>query len=261
MSLTWSSKRKLTYFSIVVGIILAGAFVMIYPYFNQEPTCFDAKKNGDESGVDCGGSCFRVCTAEAYRIVPLWARAFEVVPGKYNLMAYIENQNREAGIAKIGYEFRVYDENNIFLARREGTTFISSNDRTAIFEAGIEAGNRKPSRVDFTFTGAPSWVKINRDQRNSLAISVEDKVLTDALDAPKLRANVSNNTLINMRYLDVFAILYDENDNVLTVSKTLVEDLPKSKKVPVVFTWPKGLEKAPTRIDIFPQVNIFELGL
>ena len=261
MSLTWSSKRKLTYFMVVFIACVIGAFILIYPYFNREPTCFDGKKNGDESGLDCGGSCFKVCTAEAYRIVPLWARAFEVVPGKYNLMAYIENQNREAGVVKMGYEFRVYDENNIFLARREGETFISSNDRTAIFEGGIEAGNRKPSRVDFTFTTVQNWVTISRDQRNSLALSVEDKVLTDVFESPKLQANVYNNTLKNMRYLDVFVILYDENDNVINVSKTLVEDLPKSSKVPIVFTWPKGFEKSPSRIDIFPQVNIFELGI
>lgn len=260
MALGWGTKRKLKYFLIVFGIFLIGAVIFLWPYFNRPPTCFDGKQNGDESGIDCGGSCAKVCTAEALRLVTLWSRAFEVVPGKYNLMAYIENQNREAGIRKIYYEFRAYDEDNIFLARREGSTFISSNDRTAIFEAGIDTGSRVPERVDFKFTTSPVWSKVTREQKNSLAVSVEDKVLTNPFDRPKLEADVVNRTINRIKNLDVYAILYDENDNVVNVSKTFIEDLPKNGKAPVVFTWPRPFEDQPARIDIFPQVNIFDLG-
>lgn len=260
MALSWNIRHKLIYFGIVAGIILVGLFMLIWPSLNRQPTCFDRKQNGDESGVDCGGSCFQVCSAEAYKLVTLWARAFPVTESTYNLMAYVENQNREAGVVKISYEFRVYDEGNIFLGRREGSTFISSNDRTAIFEGGIDLGNKVPGRVDFTFTSVPVWTKITREQRNSLAVSVEDKVLVDATTDPKLTARVANNTLRDMRRVDVYAILYDANDNVLTTSKTFIDMLPKNQKVPIVFTWPQPFEVTPARIDIFPQVNIFELG-
>lgn len=261
MSLDWSSKRKLNYFIVLFAVFVAGTIFFLWPYFNKEPTCFDRKQNGDESGIDCGGSCILSCISENYKLVTLWSRAFPVSNGRYNLMAYIENQNRESGIARINYEFRVYDENNIFLARREGSTFITSNDRTAVFEAGIEAGNRVPSRVDFTFTSAPVWIKVNREQRNALSVSVEDKVISNVFESPKINANVVNNTLINIKNLDIFVLLYDEQDNVINVSKTFVEYLPKTSKYPVVFTWPESLPKNPSRIDIFPQVNIFDLGI
>jgi len=260
MSLTWSSKRKLNYFLVVFGLCLVGAFILIWPYFNREPTCFDRKQNGGESGVDCGGSCLLSCRAENYSLVTLWSRAFPVDDGNYNMMAYIENQNRESGVARINYEFRAYDEENIFLGRKEGSTFITSNDRTAIFEPALLAGNRIPARVDFNFTSAPVWLKINREQRNALSVSVQDKVISSVFENPKISANIVNETLINMKDVDVIAILYDEEDNVINVSKTFVPDLPKNSKIPIVFTWPESLGKNPTRIDIFPQVNIFELG-
>jgi len=261
MSLVWSSKRKLAYLSGFLVLIFGGLAIMVWPYFNQDPTCFDRKQNGDETGIDCGGSCLLSCTAENYRLVTLWSRAFPVTGGNYNLMAYVENQNRESGISKINYEFRAYDENNIFLARREGSTFISSNDRTAIFEGGIEAGNRIPSRVDFTFTSVPVWVRINREQRNALSVSIEDKVISNVFEAPKVTANVVNKTLIDIKNLDIYLVLYDEQDNVINVSKTFVQNLPKNSKYPIVFTWPEPLSKNPSRVDIFPQVNIFELGI
>ena len=261
MSLSWGAKRQLFYLIIIIIMILVGVGVIVYPYFNREPTCFDGEKNGDESGLDCGGSCQKVCTAEALQLITLWSRAFEVTPGKYNVMAYIENQNRESGIREMNYEFKMYDDDNIFIGRQTGTTFITSNDRTAIFEPGIYAGNRVPARVSFTFTSPPQWVKINRDQKNALAVSSEDIVLSNPLTTPKLEANISNKTLNDLKNLDVYAVLYDANDNVMTASKTLIDYLPKDSKYGVVFTWPHPLAERPTRIDIFPQINVFELNL
>jgi hypothetical protein len=261
MSLSWSTRRKLFYFSIIAGAVVIALVILIYPYFNREPTCFDNKMNGAESGIDCGGGCQKVCTPEALQLVTLWARAFEVTPGKYNVMAYIENQNRESGIPMMSYEFKLYDADNIFIGRTQGSTFITSNDRTAIFAPGIETGNRVPARVTFAFTSVPTWIKINREQKNSLAVSAEDQVLSNPLSNPKLEAQIVNKTLTEIKNLDVYAILYDANDNVMTVSKTLIDVLGKNSKSGVVFTWPKPLPERPTRIDIFPQVNVFELKI
>lgn len=259
MALSWGARKQIFYLSIIVIAVLIGLAILIYPYLNKEPTCFDGAKNGDESGIDCGGSCQKVCTAEALQLVTLWSRAFEVTPGKYNMMAYIENQNRESGIRSINYEFKMYDDENIFIGRKTGSAFITSNDRTAIFEPGIIAGNRVPARVSFAFTSAPQWVKINRDQRNALAVSSTDMVLSNPLEAPKLEAKIVNKTLNDLKNLDVYAILYDANDNVMTASKTLIDYLPKNSEYGVVFTWPHPLKERPTRIDIFPQINVFEL--
>lgn len=261
MSLSWGTKRQFVFMGIIVtGFLIAGV-VLAWPYFHKEPTCFDGEMNGDESGLDCGGSCTKVCTAEALRLVTLWVQPFEVVPGKYNVMAYIENQNRESGIPFMTYEFKLYDEDNIFIGRTSGSGFVTSNDRTAIFEAGIETGNRVPKRATFAFTSAPTWIKVNREQKNALAVSAEDMVLEDPLSSPKLTAMIDNKTLRELKNIDVYAVLYDATGNVMTASKTVVDILPKNGRSGVVFTWPKPLTERPTRIDVFPQLNVFELPL
>lgn len=259
MSLSWGRKKQIFYFSIVAFLFISAILFLIWPYLNKEPTCFDGKQNGGESGIDCGGNCQKVCTEEALNLVTLWSRAFRVTPGKYNLMAYVENQNRESGVPVIMYEFKVYDEDNIFIGRTSGTTFITSNDRIAVFASGVETGNRIPKRVSFEFTSAPTWIKVSRDQRNALAVSAEDKVLSNPLTFPKLEAVIVNKTINEIKNLDVYAILYDEEDNVINVSKTLIDILPKNGSSQVVFTWPEPLSKRPARIDVFPQINIFEL--
>lgn len=259
MALSWSGKKKLFYFSLVFTVFAILILILIWPYINRQPNCFDRKQNGDETGIDCGGSCLLVCKAEAYQLVTLWARAFPVTDGTYNLMAYIENQNRDSGIAKINYEFRVYDENNIFIARKEGSSFISSNDRTAIFEPQILTDNRVPYRVDFNFTSPPVWVRVSREQKNALSLTSQNMLLSNSSTSPKLEAEIMNNSFNDFRFLDTYVVLYDENDNVINVSKTLIENLPRKTKTKVYFTWPKPFGKEPARIDVFPQVNIFEI--
>lgn len=259
MSISWGTRRQFFFLGILfLGFFIATAIILV-PYLNKEPTCFDGELNGDESGIDCGGSCQKVCTIEALRLITLWVRPFEVVPGKYNVMAYIENQNPESGVPFMTYEFKLYDDKNIFIGRTSGTTFITSNDRTAVFAAGIDTGNRVPKRATFEFTSVPTWIKVNREQKNALSVSAEKKVLTDHLSQPKLEADIVNNTLGEIKNLDVYAILYDENNNVMTASKTLIDILPKNDRVGVVFTWPHPLVSMPTRVEVFPQINVFEL--
>jgi hypothetical protein len=260
MSLDWGSKKKLSYLSVFILMMLIGIFILIFPYLNKAPTCFDGKQNGDETGVDCGGSCARVCTNQAYGLVNIWSRAFWVNNSNYNVMALIENQNTEAGVPLISYEFRIYDDKNIFLGRRQGTTFINSNDRSVVFESGFDFGNRRPVRVDFQFTNQPTWIRIDRRQRDALSIDVKDRVLSNQFESPRLEAIVVNNTLTDIKELDVYAILYDENENVLNVSKTYIPELMRASEYKIIFTWPRAFEKSPTRIDIFPQVNVFELN-
>lgn len=117
----WALKRKSFYFAIVVVGFLVWFFVSILPRFRVAPTCFDGLQNGNESGIDCGGSCSRYCDAIAVPLVFKWARSFEVVPGRYNALAIVENQNSGAGVMSIPYEFKLYDENNIFITRRTET--------------------------------------------------------------------------------------------------------------------------------------------
>jgi hypothetical protein len=122
-------------------------------------------------------------------------------------------------------------------------------------------GNRVPARVSFEWKSVPTWQKVNRTQKNALALSTENIVLSNPLETPKLEASIVNKTLNDLRALDVYAILYDESGNVITASKTLVDFLAKETSSPVVFTWPQALRERPARIDVFAQVNVFGLSL
>lgn len=257
----WSSRRKLGCFTIMV--ILAAAIVGFFVYkifFTRPATCFDGIQNQNEHGIDCGGVCALVCPFEAKTVVPLWARAFPIQGGIYSLVAYVENQNPTAGIEKISYEFRVYDQDNILAGDPvDGVTFIGPNDRTAIFATPFSAGNRVPKNVFFKFTADPSW--ITTDKRYQIPqLSSANVSLINAGTSPKLSADVVNNTLYDYKKIEVVAILYDADGNAVNASDTYIDVLPQQSKKTVYYTWPKGFDRAVTRIEIIPRLNPFIQG-
>jgi hypothetical protein len=117
MSLSWEFRKK--WLRIIVGSIVLIAALAAFIYFNflkKPETCFDGKQNQNETGVDCGGSCLKICEAEASPLIKLWTRPFIVSPGIASVVAYIENPNETAGIKSIPYEIRIYDDRNILIA-------------------------------------------------------------------------------------------------------------------------------------------------
>jgi hypothetical protein len=254
----WSTRKKMGCFGLiglVIAIILA-YFIYIF-FIKTTPTCFDGVLNQDERGIDCGGVCALVCTADAKTIVPIWYRVFNTAGDVHSVVAYVENQNTTAGVKEINYEFRVYDEENILAGEPiTGTTFIGPNDKTAIYASPIKTGNRVPKNVFFRFTSAPAWITTS-ERFNRPQLGTANTQLTDSTTAPKLSADIVNNTLYDFKDIEVVAILYGADGNAVNASMTYIDELPEQKTQTVYFTWPKPFEVAITRIEVIPRLNPF----
>ncbi len=255
----WASQRQLFYLAIFLVAVLLFSAVFIFPHFQKAPTCFDGKQNGNETGIDCGGSCEAACFFEANNISIRWVRAFPAANNVYNVLAYAENQNANLGVKNISYEFDLYDADNVFIARRTGSTFVGPNSKVAIFEAGIDVGNRVPKRTSFAFLEDPKWVKID-SRTEKLPIYVTDNKLS-ALDiAPHLDSTVVNNSIYDISNLDIVAVLYDSDGNAIGISKTLLDALPKNSSQKIFFTWNAPFTAASDKIEIIPRVNVFSIS-
>ena len=257
--MSWASRRQFKYFSVFILVIAIIVFILIYPYISKKPTCFDSKKNGVETGIDCGGTCSLVCDTEVSDPVILWSRAFPVVGSNYNLVAYIENRNKNSGVMSASYEFRAYDANNTLLGRRQGTTFIPPNQRFAILEPRFDAGEIALKSVTFEFLSALVWVK-KPPTLQTLPIRVKDIVFDDNPDTPNLSAVISNESIYDLPEFDVIAILYDQENNAINASKTHKDGLSSGNKLPVVFTWPEKLLSLPVTKDVLVQINPFSVS-
>jgi hypothetical protein len=256
MPFTWRARRQLIYFSIILGAVIIASLFFIIPILTVKPTCFDNEKNGDEVGVDCGGACPRFCTGQLSVPTVLWARSFPVTENVYNALAYIENPNPKAGIPKISYVFKLYDDRNVFITQRPGQTFIDPNGRTTIFEPAIDVGNRVPKRTTLEFTQAPNWYRIE-SKVAEVVVEVRDQNLEATDKGARLTANAFNESIYDVPDLDIVVILYDKDNNAIATSKTYLESLPKNSSRQIFFTWPRPLEKEVFRVEILPKINSF----
>lgn len=252
----WSAKRKRRIL-IIIGVVLLFFIVLFFirAENRKQPSCFDGIQNGAETGVDCGGICARMCSEEVRNLVVWWERPFRVTNGVYNVVAYVENQNLDAGLEYLEYEFRLYDKNNIIASEPvRGATFIEPNKRTAIFESGVVTGDNEPHTVFFRVLSRPDWKRTSQDFAYNL-FSVSDPVLSNQDSTPKLSARITNSTLINFSEITVAVIIYNERGNAIATSQTYLPSLDQGSTQQIFYSWPLPFTESVSRIEIIPRLN------
>ena len=257
----WAFKRQALYIFILILFFSAFAFLIISSSTNKPPTCFDNKQNGTETGTDCGGSCARACLAQVDKISTIWVRSFRVVPGRYNTVAYLENHNKNTAINKINYRFRFADANNIYIGKREGSTFVPPSGKFAIFEPGIDIGNSIPIYTTFEFTQTPDWTTVSQEKINQMQVLVSNITLVDQDTSPKLSATIKNNSFFLIPEMNVITILYDENRNAVSASSTYLSNMTGEEAREINFTWPEPILDKIIAKEIIPLYNIFSVKL
>jgi Mg-chelatase subunit ChlD len=211
----------------------------LFLVFYQKPTCFDNRRDGDELGIDCGGSCAILCSFEVLDPIVHWARIFPVSGDIYSAVAYVENPNISSSATDVPYVFKIYDDKNQLITERTGTTFIPRNQKFAVFEGQIQITGRTPKTVQFEFTQKPVWKKTDAAEPD---IQVTSKALMQADVSPRIEAELENKSLDDVSNIEVSAIVYDGNNNAVAASRTYINSLPKGSSAQAVFTWPEPFE-------------------
>ena len=259
--MTWAFKRQLIYILIVVVVLSFFGFLIIYPQVNKAPTCFDGKQNGTEAGVDCGGSCMLACTKQVDNVSILWARTFRVVPGRYNAVAYLENQNQNKAIYKISYRFRFADKDNVYIGKRDGVTYVPPSGKFAVFEPAIDVGNSIPVYTSFEFTEDPIWINVPADETSQLKVFVSDINLQNETTSPSLSATITNGSLFRIPEVSFVVILYDALGNAVSTSHTYLDVLQPEEKRQIYFTWREPILTKVVAEEIIPMYDIFSVKL
>ncbi|MEK7607507.1 MAG: hypothetical protein AAB484_01085 [Patescibacteria group bacterium] len=243
---SWSTKHKSVYFSAFVAFVVFVIALPAFLFFYKSPTCSDGKKNGSEKGIDCGGSCIRLCPADFGTPHILWSYSMDIAPGVYNSLAYVENPNQSVEVGSLDYVFKLYDDRGLLVAEKKGETFVPAGRKFAVFAGGVRTGERVPVKTTFEFNENIEW------QKGNVPSSV--RVLNINLDQesePKAEAKIINDS-VGKTYasLNAFIILYDENDNRLAFSKTLIDKIAPGETKVIYFTWPKAFLRKAFRSEI-----------
>ena len=252
--MSWRRRRQ---FSIILTVALVLALVGGVWYFlvKPEPSCFDGKKNQDEVGVDCGGPCSKVCLTETSPLSILWARAFEISPGSYSAVAYVENGNRRFGLPELPYEFILVDANGAELARVSGRTFANPQERFVVFHGNITAPAGRSARTFIEFPADLIWQRL---EPQSPVLSVRKKSFATE-PAPQLVAEAVNPAVAPISGIQVPVVLSDKEGNAISASATYINSIASGATVELYFTWPLSLAAPPVFFDFYPHENFFNV--
>lgn len=235
----WASRRKSIYLVAMVLLLSSVSFVIFWQFWYSAPSCFDHLKNGDETGVDCGGSCSLICSESALKPIVRWdPRLFEISPGLWSILIYVENPNVSAMATYLPYTFTIYDQNNNVLLTKNGATILPKNQTVGIFEGGM-AIKGMPKRAIFDLGDKIVWQKSIAPDPN-LAVIHSPLLRLDSM--PRIEANVKNKEIYDIKNIELVAAIFDGNDNAIAASRTFVEKLKGGEDTNIFFTWPKPFD-------------------
>ncbi len=234
--MSWTRERKTFVTFVVLGFLLAVGILSALPFVLKAPMCTDGIKNGTETGVDCGGSCALVCKNS---IVPLeirWQRSIEVDEKTYDAVAYVVNKNNTAIPTYVAFTVILSDKNGATIVEKEGRTVILPGAATPLYVPNISVGEQVPVRTRFEITETgPFNTYSNKDFLKN--IQVTNQVFDNTTETPRLTLTIKNTIFDAVKDVDVYALLYDEEDTLIAIGKTYIESIAPQSQEKAYFSW------------------------
>ena len=246
---SWSKRRRLIYGGIVIVFVAAAIIVPGFFLFYKAPTCFDGVRNGSEQGVDCGGSCQKLCASAFKSPSVSWARSENVVPGLYNIAAYVINPNADGEARNVPYHMGIYDDHGTSITDITGTMTLPSNRNTLAFQGTVNVAKQIPARILFEFTGAPDW---NKRADPLAALSIVGKDYSEDGAGSSLTVTLKNASVNPLPRMTVYAVLYDQDGNAIGFSRTVVDGIAPQGTAVAPYTWPQNRHGKVISIEILP---------
>ena len=139
--------KQLLYGSLYLAIF-SGLIWLVYSLeFKAAPSCFDNDRNGDETGIDCGGSCIS-CEIKNLQMLSVGNTILFEADRDFSAVASIRNPNDIFGVNFFDYEAIFYDKSGTALKSVRGTGFIYPGQEKNIIEAGAKITEGIPSRAE-----------------------------------------------------------------------------------------------------------------
>lgn len=235
MALNWSGRQQAYIISTFVAVVLMTAVAVGIAIFYETPTCFDGKQNHTETGIDCGGSCTHLCSVDVAKPHVSFVRPLVQVPGRIDVVAYIENRNQHAEAVRAPYTVDVHDAQGRTLGTREGTIDLPARTVVPLFIPGVaSAPAANKAFIEFG------------DVKFRQASGVQAEVMVSGTQiepgaSPRVRATITNTTPEQLYDRPVIATVYGNDGLVIAASRTVVRFIDAFGTAEAIFTWPQPL--------------------
>ncbi len=249
----WQTRRKIIYALSVIVIIVAFLIYIFREQISPTPTCFDTKQNNFESGIDCGGTCNRMCDQEVIPLSVLWTWYLKTSDNVYDLVAMISNTNTNNSAYAVSYTFTTYNEKGDVIDVFTGSAKTPIASDFPIIRQDVYL-KEEPKNVTFTIKDDTHF-KV-AEKTTSPIVRISGERYEDG-EKSRVYAIVKNMKQVRIMDLKVRVLLYDQDNNVYAVGKTEIPFLEQEENREISFTWKEKLPFAPLRIKVYPIIDPF----
>lgn len=246
MALDWAGKRRLYIIggaALITLVLLAGILIAV---MYEAPSCMDGKQNQDENGIDCGGSCAYLCSADVEPARVAFVRALMNLSGRTDLIAYVENRNALAEAKNAPYVAEIFDAQGRLLGTREGIVDLPARAIVPVFVPGIGAGSA--ARAFLTIAETTKW-RLPSNAKEPLTVGTVSMIQGDKA---RVTAPIENLSPRDEFDRTVVAVVFNANGEAVAATQTVLRVVSAFGKTDAVFTWnepfPEGAVRAEVRI-------------
>jgi len=253
--MSWAARRKFIIIASIVGVIVAVLAVTVIAIVYETPTCTDGKQNADERGIDCGGACLYQCLADVERPTVRFVRPISPQPGRYDVIAYIDNRNPSLAARGVRVSVELFDMDRISVGTKEATVDIPAGATVPVYIPEAYRGNAVVAQAFLTIDeGSMRFYEPPVRHTPPVVSAIE----TEHSGEPRIRAVLDNPTAYPIFDIRPIATVFDREGNAVAASQTYLPQLGAQGEAQIIFAWNRAFSEAPARVEVLPVIPLRE---
>ena len=253
--MSWASRRRFIILSLIGAVAAAFFIILSISVFYKAPSCSDGVQNQGEAGIDCGGPCPYLCTADEHTPTVLFTKALPSGAGRTDIIASIENVNANAAAKSVPYTVTLYGVGQVLIQRASGTVDLPPGATVPVFLPGVVNGNQQVMGAFLTIDSSkPRWFAMASDPRVMPVVS--NTTLSGSTASPRIDAILANPSTSALTDVPAVVLVHDAGGEVIAASRTIVPSIPAQGQATATFTWNAAFTAAPAAIEVIPVVPL-----
>jgi peptidoglycan hydrolase-like protein with peptidoglycan-binding domain len=207
-------------FLIIIGLLGLGVY---NAFLKPAPSCFNSIQDQGETGVDCGGPCVP-CELKSLKDIQIhWVKIFRATDTASGVVAEIYNPNPDWAVKSFDYQFNLKDQFGRVVKNISGTSFAYGGELKYLIEPRIEIPASQITSPELTITGL-QWISAADYPKPDVEVQ---GTKTDKIDTLFVSGKIVNRSEIDFTAAVAYALVYNQNGNLVAASKTIVDNVPK----------------------------------
>ena len=252
--MSWAARRRLVILVILGLIVIAFSSFVFSLLFYRAPSCTDHIQDQGEAGIDCGGPCPYLCTAQEQPPTVLFTQALSDGSGRTDVIASVENKNADAAAQNIPFTIMLYGAGEALLKEVPGTLDLPPGATVPVYVPGVFYGEPVTSAFLDIASSSPRWFAMMTDPR--VIPSVTKTSIGGSPSAPRVEAVFMNPSVADLTNVRAIVFVHGVSGNIIAASQTIVPVIPSQGSATGIFTWNSPFSETPVSVEVIPVIPL-----